>query len=427
MNQDRNPKSAPVTFDPGNPVRNTPLGRMNAGASMLDEEEVQAVLAVVKSRSLSRDYGPDCLDTVLRFEQGFADKIGAKYALAVTSGTAALKVALTAAGVGPGHEVIVPCCTFIASPGSVVMAGAVPIFAEVDESLTLDPEDIEKKITPRTKAIMPVHLSGVPCRMDRILEIARRNGLRVVEDCAQSCGTAYRGRQIGSWGDAGAFSMQFQKIITTGEGGAVTSSDPEVYERAVRYHDQGSYRQKSRFPGITPELEPFVGENLRMNELAGAVALTQLGRLDGICGTLRARFRRFREAVSDIPGLRLRPVNDEEGHLGVRWGLAFDDAETCRRFAEALKGNGLSPGLAYGGAPVYMQPQILNQTTATPESNPWKWSLYKGKVSYGKGLCPKSEEILQRVLLIAGINPHHTERDVDEIADAVRKAARAVL
>lgn len=424
---DRKKDSLPSFADAHNPVRNTPSGRLNSGASMLDEEETQEVLAVIKSRSLSRDYGPDCLDTVLRFEQGFAEKVGARYALAVTSGTAALKVALVAAGVGPGHEVIVPCCTFIATPGSVALAGAVPVFAEVDESLTMDPEDVERKVTPRTKAILPVHLSGVPCRMDRIAEVAGRHNLRVVEDCAQSCGTAYRGRRIGAWGDLGAFSLQFSKVITSGEGGAVTSSDPDLYERAVRYHDQGSFRERGRFPGFSPRLEAFVGENYRMNELTGAVALRQLAKLGGIAETLRARYRRFREGVSDVPGLRLRPVNDEEGHLGARWGLAFEDAETCARFTKALRGEGLSPGLAYGGEPVYMQPQILNRAAATPEGNPWRSPLYEGDVTYGRGLCPRSEDILKRVLLIASINPRYTERDVDDIVGAVRRAARTAL
>ena len=420
-------KADVAQFDTWNPVRNTPYGRLNSGASMLGDEEVQEVLAVIRSRSLSRDYGPDCLNTVLRFEQSFVKQIGAAYALAVTSGTASLKVALVAAGVGPGHEVIVPCCTFIASPGSVAAVGAVPVFAEIDESLTIDPDDIEQKITPRTKAIMPVHLSGVPCRMDRIVQIAEWHDLKVVEDCAQSCGTAYQGRQIGTWGDLGAFSLQFSKIITSGEGGVVTSSDPDLYERAVRYHDQGSFREKDRCPGFTARLEEFVGENYRMPELTGAVALTQLSRLSKSTTTLRARFKRFQEGVADIKGLKLRPVNDEAGHLGVRWGLVFDDAETCSRFSDALRAEGLSPGLAYGGVPVYMRPQILNQATATPEANPWKSPFYKGKVAYGKGLCPRSEDILQRVLLIAGINPRYQDQDVDMIVKAVKKAAKGVL
>ena len=263
--------------------------------------------------------------------------------------------------------------------------------------------------------------------MDRIVEIAKKHNLKVVEDCAQSCGTAYRGRQIGTWGDLGAFSLQFSKIVTSGEGGVVTSDDPDHFERAVRYHDQGNFREGKRFPGFKPRLEPFVGENYRMPELSGAVALMQLERLERIAGTLRARFKRFREGVADIEGLKLRPVNDEAGHLGVRWGLVFDDIETRTRFADALRIEGLSPGLVYSGKPVYMQPQILNQTAATPEANPWKSPLYSGEATYHEGLCARSEDILQRVLLIAGINPRYTDRDVDQIVEAVHRAAKAVL
>ena len=409
------------------PIWETPEGRMNAGASMLGEEEVEEVLAVIRSRSLSRDYGPDCQDTVIRFERNFAERIGARFALATISGSTALKVALVAAGLGPGDEVIVPCCTFIASPGSVVSAGAVPIFAEIDESLSIDPDGIEAKITPRTKAIMPVHLYGVPAQMDRIMEIAGKHNLKVIENCALSCGTAYRGRRIGTWGDLGAFSLQIVKIITAGEGGVVTSSDPDLYERAVRYHDQGNYREAGRFPGIAPHLDPFVGESYRMNELTGAVAVRQLEKLEAIVGALKSRFRRFKEGVADIEGVRLKPVNDEEGHLGVRWGLAFDDAETCARFADALRAEGLSPGLMYGGRPVYMLPQILNQATAAPAASPWKSPLYGGDVTYYKGLCVRSEDIMQRVLTVAAISPRYTDRDVDYIVRAVRKAARTAL
>ena len=398
---------------------------LHSGATMLGEEEVQEVLSVIKSRSLSRDYGPDRRDTVLRFEKGFAEQMGCRYAVAVTSGTAALKTALISAGIGPGDEVIVPCMTFLASPGSVVGVGAVPVFAEIDESLTIDPDDVEAKITPHTAAIMPVHTSGIPCRMDRIMEIAERHDLMVIEDCAQSCGASYKGRHIGTWGHLGAFSLQFGKIITAGEGGAVTSDDARLFERAVRYHDQGIYRENTRFPGIKPEVDEFVGENYRMCELSGAVAVTQLGRLQQIAGLLRARYNRFKQAIADIDGLRLRNENDEAGHLGVSWAFVFDDEETCTRFAKAAREQGLSGGT--GGGMVYMQPQILNQETANPRMNPWKWPLYKGSVTYHDGMCPRSENIVRRRCRIASITPRTTEADVDRIIEAVRKAAEAAL
>ena len=409
------------------PIWQTPQGELNAGASMLGEEEVEEVLAVIRSHSLSRDYGPDCQQTVLRFEQEFARRNGSGYALGTISGSTALKIALVAAGVGPGDEVIVPCCTFISSASSVVSAGAVPIFAEIDESLSIDPDDIESKITPRTRAILAAHLYGLPCKIDQVVEIAKRHSLKVIENCALSCGTEYKGRRIGSWGDLGAFSLQIVKVITAGEGGVVTSSDPDLYERAVRFHDQGNYRESSRFPGITPHLDPFAGESYRMTELAGASALRQLEKLDSITGTLRARYRRFREGIASIDGLVPQPVNDEAGHLGVRYGLLFDDAETCKRFSDAVRQEGLSMGLLYGGRPVYMLPAILNQATVTPAASPWKSPLYDGEATYHEGLCARSEETMKRVLQISRINCLYSERDVDEIVSILGRVAKRVL
>ena len=409
------------------PAPDSGVRKLHPGASMLDEEEVQEVMAVIKSRSLSRDYGPDRLDMVSRFEQEFAAKMGSSYALAVTSGTAALKVALVAAGIGPGDEVIVPAVTFIATPGSVVIQGAVPIFSEVDESMTMDPEDMESKITPRTKAIFPVHLWGTPCRMDRIMEIAKKHNLKVVEDCAQSTGATYQGRPIGTWGDLGAFSMQFGKIITSGEGGVLVTEDADLYERAVRYHDQGSFREKTRFPGFKPRLDPFVGENFRVGELTGAVALTQLRKMDKIVNGLRSRFNRFNDGIADVPGVRTRPTNDYEGHLGVHWDLIFEDPETCSRFSDAMRAQGHSTSLGYGASPVYMRPQILHQHTASPQANPWNSPAYDGNVSYGEGLCPKTEDLLRRVLLITSVNPWYPEEQIDDLIDAVRKASKEVF
>ncbi len=405
----------------------SPVRSLHAGASVLDDEEVQEVLAVIKSRSLSRDYGPDRLDMVARFEQGFGRKMGASYALAVTSGTAAIKVALVAAGVGPGDEVIMPPVTFVATPGAVILIGGVPVFTEVDRSMTLDPDAIEAGITPRTKAILPVHLWGTPCRMDRIMDIAKRHGLKVIEDCSQSAGASYKGKAIGTWGDLGAFSLQFGKVITSGEGGVVVSDNAGLYERAVRYHDQGLFREKTRFPGFQPTLEPFVGENFRMPEMSGAVALAQLQKMEGVVESLRRKFQRFKGGVAGVRGVEIRPPNDEEGHLGVHWDLLFEDQRTCARFAKAMRDRGFSAGLGYGGKPVYLGPPIQNQATATPHANPWQSPMYDGEVTYGPGLCPRTEDLLQRVLHLAFVNPWFPEEKIDALAAAVRASAEEVF
>jgi 8-amino-3,8-dideoxy-alpha-D-manno-octulosonate transaminase len=256
------------------------------------------------------------------------------------------------------------------------------------------------------------------------VEIAKKHNLKVIENCALSCGTKFKDRYIGTWGDLGIYSMQIVKVITAGEGGVVVSSDPALYERAVRYHDIGGYREKTRLTGVTGTEDEFLGENFRISELTGAVALKQLEKLDRITGSLRAIYKRYREGIEAIPGLTVQPVNDPLGALATRWGLLFEDKDTCTRFSGLLRDKGLSPGLMYGGNPIYMQPKILNQVMHTPEANPWTSPAYKGTTrSYHAGQCPRSEDIMNRVLMVASVNPLYTEHDVDGILSIVREAA----
>jgi len=206
------------------------------------------------------------------------------------------------------------------------------------------------------------------------------------------------------------------------------SANPDLYERSVRYHDQGLYRSATRMSGFELHHEEFLGENLRISEFTGACALAQLEKLDRITGALRANYKLYRDGVAAIPGLNVQPVNDAEGALATRWGLLFDDAETCARFSAALRPHGLSPGLMYGGKPVYMQPKILNQVMHVPEANPWTWAVYQGTTrGYHAGLCPRSEDIMQRVLLVCSANALYTERDVDALLDILKKVAREIL
>src|SRR6185503_13307990 len=197
-------------------------------------------------------------------------------------------------GVGCGDEVIVPAFTFVATVNAVVAAGAVPVFVEIDDTLGLDPEDLDVQITDRTRAIIAVHLENVACDLDAILAVAERRGIPIIEDTAQSFGATYHGRALGTFGALGTFSLQQEKNITAGEGGLVVTDDETLYLRAARYQDQGgqfvtSY-QSTRGEELT---ESFAGENLRMGELAGAVAGVQLGRLPAILAALRSSKRRI--------------------------------------------------------------------------------------------------------------------------------------
>ena len=176
---------------------------------------------------------------------------------------------MNALEIGPGDEVILPAWTWHSCYAAIVLAGALPVFAEIDESFNIDPADIEHRITPQTKAIMAVHLQGNPCDMDPILAIAKEHKLQVLEDCAQSVGATYKGRRVGSLGDIGIFSLQLNKTITAGEGGAVVTSHPVLFERAARFHDVGMFRPVHANVAGEERLTPFVGTNFRMNEFSG--------------------------------------------------------------------------------------------------------------------------------------------------------------
>ena len=345
--------------------------------------------------------------------------MGTKHALAVTSGTAALNVSLQALGVGPGDEVIVPAYTFIASVDSVVTSRAIPVFAEIDESLGLSPEDFEAKITDKTKAVIPVHLHGVSAKMAEIMEIARKHDLRVVEDCAQAVGASYRGKRVGSIGDVGAFSLQLGKLITCGDGGVVITDDDVVNERARRIHDHGDCKSSNA-------VLPFISQVYRMSELSGAVSLEQLRKLDTlIIPPLRRMKKRVKAGVSDIKGIQFREVPDEEGDAGVSLIFYPPTGDLAVKFREALNAENISAGGGYR-QPVYMREQILSQRTITDEGCPFACPFYGRKIEYREGMCPSTEDLISRIVFVR-IGPAFTDRDCDDIVEAVQKVARALL
>ncbi|HTE19943.1 MAG TPA: DegT/DnrJ/EryC1/StrS family aminotransferase, partial [Armatimonadota bacterium] len=250
------------------------------------QTEHEALLRALNNENLFR-YLREDESQVRAFEKRFAELMGAPHCLAVSSGTAALICALVGLGIGPGDEVIIPAYTYISSAAAVLNVRAVPVIAEVDDTLTLDPADVERKITPHTRAIMPVHMRGIPSQMDELLRIARERDLRVIEDTAQACGGSYHGRRLGTLGDVGCFSLQHYKIITTGEGGAVVAADPTVIGRATMYHDAG----RPYWDGYDGEVIP--GVNYRMSELAGAIGRAQVEQLDPILERTRRAKRRI--------------------------------------------------------------------------------------------------------------------------------------
>ena len=277
---------------------------------------------------------------VREFEEKFAAFNGAGYAQAVTSGSTALKVALAALGIKPGDEVITQGFTFIATFEAIIEAGAIPIPAEIDDTLNLDPYDFEKKITPKTKAVIPVHMLGSPARIREIIEIAKKNGLKVLEDTAQALGASVDGRRVGSLGDAGTFSFDFYKTITTGEGGMVITNDKDTYIRASEYADHGHDHN----PAVGRALEgrSFLGFNYRMTEMQGAVGLAQLERLPEILDVQKKNQEKIRDLLANTKGVQLRSLPDGGVDSHTHVCLFLPDSQKAAEFHKKITSAGVS-------------------------------------------------------------------------------------
>ena len=405
----------------GRPVRDTPLRARYFGPLYYDDKERHELMDVLETGRPFRWYGAGTQPPmkVATFEKEFAARMRSKYALAVTSGTAALQASMAALGIGPGDEVILPAWTWHSCFNAVVLAGALPVFAEIDESFNIDPADIESKITPQTKLIMAVHLQGCPADLDRILPIARKHGIRVLEDCAQSVGGSYKGRPLGSMGDIAIYSLQLNKTITAGEGGAVATNDPLLFERAARFHDLGGLRQLHEDEVGSPRAGWFIGANFRMNEFSGGVLLAQLRKLDTIVDAVRGHARRVYDGVRDLPGIRFRKLPDPAGEIGSAVFLGFDNKAKRDRFMALMKAENVPVGPPGGSVVLPALPHIENKVTAHPA---WpSFTSERGRsIRYGAASCPRTLDILSR---FAGpsLDPKFTKSDTDDIVAAIRK------
>jgi len=344
-----------------------------AGLHFFGQEEEDAVLEVLRTRQLSRYRAPgDPIPSMTaRFEAELARWSGTAHCLGVNSGTSALLAGLLALGIGPGDEVIVPGYTFVATIASVVYAGATPVLAEVDESLTLDPADVAARITSRTRAVIAVHMLGAPCDMASLDDLARQHGLALIEDVAQACGGRYRGRALGGWGRFGAFSLNVFKVITAGDGGAMITDDRALFERAFSIHDHG-FR---RFEGGALDGDGVFGLNLRMHELTGAVALAQVRKLDQILAHLRRRKRLLVEALGSIPRLRARTLHDADGECCTTHVYLALDRDRARRLAKGLGTRTLAESVKHNYASMG---QLLR------------------RAEYHAGMLPRTDDLLGR-------------------------------
>lgn len=411
-----------LAINGGQPAVTHPLPPMYPGGMRIDEEEETAVLEVLRAKRLFRYYGPTPGPSkVEELEGAFAARMGSRFALALSSGTAALVVGLIGLGIGPGDEVIVPAYTWIATASAVAVVGAVPIMAEVDDSLTLDPQDVERKISPYTRAIIPVHMRGAPCQMGALMGIAHARGLKVLEDAAQADGGSYHGKALGTFGGAGIFSLQFNKIITSGEGGILVTDDEVVYQRALMVHDVvGGQRN-----GI-PSKDVLLGINFRMPELLAAVMLVQLKRLENLLRDMRQRKTMIKESMAALAlrkGIQFRTIHDQEGDAAVALMFMLPDAAQAHAVAKALSAEGVPAGVIYSADRedyhIYAHwAPIMNQHAWTPNGGPWQ--NHPHPVHYAKDMCPRTLDLLSRCVHL-DISPELDNTQVEEITDALHK------
>ena len=398
------------------------------GAYWLDEAEEDAVIDALRSRALFRYAGLSKPKHVEKLEAAARDYYDVKHAIAVNSGTGSLRCAVSAFGVGPGDEVIIPSFMWVSTAASVVHANAIPVLCEVDDSFTMDPEDLKRKITPRTKLIIPVHMAGAQCDMDAIMAIADRHGIPVLEDVAQCNGGSFKGKKLGTFGAIGMYSLQFNKNATCGEGGLLVTDDDTLYERAFAVHDRGQV-----FDGDGEMCDPGAetirwGEGRRMNELSASVAAVQLGKLPDIVQHMRGSKNRIKAMLSDVPGMTFRRLNDPDGESGPFLVIMLENAEKAVDAVERMKAGGLHNVFQiseYGQHIYYHIATLVRKVPLTSAGNPWSLPENAESVySYEKGVCPKSDALFERSILIP-IPSRLTVELETQAAGVIREAVTA--
>lgn len=383
----------------------------------IGNEEIEALKKVIESRDLFKINGGVMASK--KAEEKLRILFDVPYAIFMTSGHAALTSALVALGVGPGDEVIVPAYTYIATAMAVVAAGAMPVICEVDDTLTIDPDDVERKITKYTKAVIPVHIQGFPCNMDRICTLAKKHNLCVIEDACQADGGSYHGKRLGTIGDAGGLSFNYFKLITCGEGGGFLTNDKAVFERALIYHDSSAIAffgdQMSGFS----EAE-FCGNEYRSNELCAAVLDVQLDRMEGILFDNRRNKKYMMDSLSGL--CEFVPSHDIDGDCATTLAFKFDSEEKARKFA-SYEGIGGTVPIDTGKHVYTNWTAIMNKRGAfNPLMDPFKMEANKDIVpDYRPDMCPKTLEKLSKVVYL-NVFPDDTKEILDKRVDLIKKA-----
>ncbi|MCL2774914.1 MAG: aminotransferase class V-fold PLP-dependent enzyme [Oscillospiraceae bacterium] len=409
----------------------TPLPGGGLGWGAVDEREIEAVTRVLKNpETMFRYPGENETRECPLFENELCEKIGVKGALMVASGTSALTLCLSANGIGPGDEVIVPAYTYISTASAVTNAGAVPVIAEIDESLGLDPEDVEKKITPYTKAVILVHMQGIPGRINAVRAVCKKHNIALIEDACQAIGSKYFGEYTGVNSDAFAWSLNFYKVITCGEGGVFFANDEDIFLRGIYAHDPGSPMWKT---GLSQgaKLAPYTQMGIRGNEICAAVARVQLSKLDMILGKTRSLKKKLLSCLNKPANYILQRVDDPDGECGFSFSIIAKDNEAAKRMAKLMGEQGLYIGSVYNeaGFPdrhIYKNWEaIIEKHSPTAAGYPWNDPSYRGNVQYSPDMCQKSLDILSRCLRFT-ININMSDVNMEEVAQVINYADRSL-
>jgi dTDP-4-amino-4,6-dideoxygalactose transaminase len=404
-------ENSQLARDGGTPVRTAPLPSvMNAGGRRFGDDEVKAVERVLRSGMLSATWGTE----VPALELEFAALLGAGHAVACSSGTAALHLAVAAVNPDPGDEIITTPISDMGTVFPIMMQNAVPVFADVDPITgSLTPESVAAAITPRTKAVIVVHLFGKPARVRELRELCDEHGILLIEDCAQAYLAPVGDTYVGRIGHIGCFSLQQTKHISAGDGG-LTVTDNAQYARRMRlFADKGWPRDTDERTYL------FLALNYRMTELVASVTRAQLNRLRGVVEDRRTAALRATAALADLDGVTAPP----DGHDHVYWQyplIISEAAGDMREWAAALAAEGIPANGGYLTSPLYAAPAVRERITYGRSGFPLQ------DVSYPDGLCPNAEELINHRLLVLPWNENYTDADVDDIVAAVRKVHHAL-
>ncbi len=383
----------------------------------IGKEEIDAVARAINTNDFFKINNSGC--EVLNFENELKEHIGSEHALLMSSGFGALTSALIGLGIGPGDEVIVPAYTYIASALAVVAVGAIPVIVEVDDTLTIDPAEVEKKISKNTKAVMPVHIMGFPSNMAELKKLSKKYNIAIVEDACQSMGGKFNGEFLGTIGDAGAYSYNYYKIMTSGEGGALVTNNKKIYERALIYHDSSAVAFfGSQLDGITEPI--FGGTEFRVSDITGAILREQLKKLPSIIEDLhKVKFALIKKLVK--PEL-VAPSHDSDGDCATTIALRFDTAKDCEQFASACEEKGFSIVIPINtGKHIYTNwTQIMEKRGALhPAMDPFKMKENQGlQMDYTMDMCPRTLDLLARTAYI-NLSPDWTAEEIEEIANKI--------